>query len=115
MRFLADEDFPKPLVNVIRNFGHSVQTIQQKGLQGSSDETVANIALKGDRIVLTFDKDFLENQPDKIQAIVFEFPRVPTSEIVILIEIFLQDLKQLKLPKGKILQFSKRGLEVFTG
>lgn len=110
MKFLADEDFPRPLVNVIRNFGHSVKTIQQKGLQGSSDETVANIALKEKRMVLTFDKDFLENQPDKLQAVVFEFPRVPTSEIVILIETFLQDLAQLKLAKGKILKFNKQGL-----
>jgi len=40
MKFLADEDFPKPLVIQIRNFGYLVKTIQQKNLQGSSDETV---------------------------------------------------------------------------
>lgn len=58
MKFLADEDFPKPLVIEIRNFGFSVKTIQQKKFQGSSDELVANIAIKESRIILTYDKDF---------------------------------------------------------
>ena len=42
MKFLADEDPPKPLVVKIRSVGYSVKTIQQKNLQGSSDEIVAN-------------------------------------------------------------------------
>ena len=66
MKFLADEDFPKPLVSRIRRFGHSVKTVQQQNLQGSSDETVASIAMKEVRILLTFDKGFLENLCQKL-------------------------------------------------
>ena len=112
MKFLADEDFPKPLVNVIRKSGHSVKTIQQKNLQGSSDETVADIALKEKRILLTFDKDFLKKQPKNLQAVIFEFPRIPTIEIIPLIGNFLQDLEKLKFLKGKILKFNKYGLGI---
>jgi len=42
---------------------------------------------------------------------VFHFPKIPTSEIIPLIEKFLNDLKQIKFSKGKILKFSKSGFE----
>lgn len=110
MKFLADEDFPKPLVTKIQRLGRSVKTIQQKKLQGSSDETVANLALKEKRIILTFDKDFLKNQPKSLQVVIFHFPKTPTSEIIPLIEGFLKDLKQIKLSKNSVFKFSKSGL-----
>lgn len=111
MKFLADEDFPKPLVVKIRSLGFSVKTIQQKNLQGSSDQTVANLALKEKRIILTFDKDFLKNQPENLQAVIFHFPKIPTSEIIPLTESFLKELTQINISKGKILKFTKSGLE----
>lgn len=111
MKFLADEDFPKPLVIKIRSLGHSVKTIQQKNLQGSSDEVVVDIAFKEARIILTFDKDFLKNQPKNLKVVIFHFPKKPTSEIIPLTQGFINDLKQIKLSKGKTLKFTKSGLE----
>lgn len=111
MKFLADEDFPKPLVVKIRSLGYSVKTIQQKNLQGSSDEVVTEIALKEKRIILTFDKNFPENKSKNLQAIIFHFPKAPTSEIILSIENFIKDLKLIKMTRGKILKFSKNGLE----
>lgn len=111
MKFLADEDFPKPLVTKIKSLGYSVKTIQQKNLQGSSDKVVASLAIKEKRIILTFDKDFLENQPEDLQAVIFHFPKVPTSEIILLTPNFLTDLNKVKFSKGKILKFSKNGFE----
>lgn len=111
MKFLADEDFPKPLVSKIRSLGHSVKTVQQKNLQGSSDEVVANLALKEKRIVLTFDKDFLKNKSKDLQAVIFHFPKIPTSEIILLMENFLADVSKVKFSKGKVLKFSKNGFE----
>jgi len=111
MKFLADEDFPKPLTGKIRNLGYSVRTIQEKKLQGSSDEVVADIAKKEQRIILTFDKDFLKNQLQNLPIVVFHFPKIPTAEIISLIDNFLKKLGSIKLLKGKIYQFSKSGLE----
>lgn len=113
MKFLTDEDFPKPLVIKIRSFGYSVKTIQQKNLQGSSDKTVADIAIKEKQIVLTFDKDFLKNQPKELQAVVFSFSKTPTAKILPLIEVFLQNLPK-ELLKGKISRFSRHGFEIIT-
>ncbi len=111
MKFLADEDFPKPLVTKIRSLGHLVKTVQQKNLQGSPDKIIANLALKEKRIILTFDKDFFKNQTENLQVIIFSFPKIPTSEIILLIGNFLKDLKQFKLSRSKTLKFSKSGLE----
>lgn len=114
MKFLADEDFPKPLTVKIRTLGYSVKTIQQKYLQGVSDEIVSSISLKEKRVILTFDKDFPKNKPASLRAVIFHFPKIPTSEIIPLIENFLKDLEQIKLSKGKILKFSKTGLDIAT-
>ena len=113
MRFLADEDFPKPLVIKIRKLGFLVKTIQQKNLQGSSDAIVTNIAIKEKRILLTLDKDFLKNQAKNLQAVIFSFPKTPTAEMLPLIETFLQNLPE-ELLKGKISRFSKRGFETIS-
>ena len=111
MKFLADEDFPKPLVIKIRSLGYSVKTVQQKNLQGSSDEVVTTLSLKEKRIILTFDKNFSKNKPANLQAVIFHFPKIPTSEITLLMENFLADINKIKFSKGKILKFSKNGLE----
>ncbi len=111
MRFLADEDFPKPLVIKVRLLGHSIKTVQQKNLRGSSDETVMRIALEEKRIILTFDKDFLKQQTKNLQVIVFKFPKIPTHEIALLIEGLLKNLKTVRFTRGKVLKFSKHGLE----
>lgn len=111
MRFLTDENFPRPVIKTIRILGHSVKTIQEKNLQGSSDEIVGGIALKEKRIVLTFDKDFLENQPQNLQTVVFEFPKVSTAQIIPLVEEFLLEFGDINT-KAKIFIFSKRGLEI---
>lgn len=111
MKFLADENFPKAILNLIAKSGHSVKTIQQKRLHGSSDNTVVAIASKEKRVILTFDKDFLENRPEDLKVIVFEFPKIPNSEIILLIPELLKDIVQVKIPKQKkIYRFSKKGL-----
>ena len=110
MKFLADENFSKPILRLIVKAGYSVKTIQQKSLQGSSDNIVATIAFKEKRIVLTFDKDFLINQPEDLRAVIFDFPRTPTSEIIPLMKGFLRDVKIITRSKYKIFKFNKSGL-----
>ena len=109
MKFLADEDFPKPVVNKIRQLGHSVKTIQKIGLSGSSDETVVKLALREKRIIITFDKDFLKDQPKQLERVIFRFPKTPTNKIIILVENFLEELTKVK---GNIAhEFDKFGLK----
>ena len=57
MRLLADENFPKPIVEALRAGGHDVLWVRTD-LAGTSDVALLDLAEAQARIVLTLDKDF---------------------------------------------------------
>ena len=57
MRILADENFPKPVVEELRADGHDVLWARTD-LAGTSDVALLDLAESEARIVLTLDKDF---------------------------------------------------------
>jgi len=57
--FLANENFPRPSTNILRQNGYAVRSIQEE-YPGISDEEVMGIALEFDLIILTFDSDYGE-------------------------------------------------------
>jgi predicted nuclease of predicted toxin-antitoxin system len=57
MRLLADENFPKPIVEALRAGGHDVLWARTD-LAGTSDIALLDLAEANGRIVLTLDKDF---------------------------------------------------------
>lgn len=59
MRILADEDFPRPAMEVLRRAGWDVFSIAEE-CPGVSDEEVIALCTDQQRILLTFDKDFGE-------------------------------------------------------
>lgn len=59
MRWLCNENIPRPLVDVLRQRGHDVVWIRDTS-PGIADVEVLAIAIGDRRICLTFDKDFGE-------------------------------------------------------
>ena len=59
MRFLADENFPRPAFVALRKAGWDVFSIAEE-CPGVPDEDVAALCADQRRILLTFDKDFGE-------------------------------------------------------
>ena len=59
MMFLANENFPRPSILLLRANGYVIESIQEKH-QGISDEKVLQIAQENKLIILTFDKDYGE-------------------------------------------------------
>jgi predicted nuclease of predicted toxin-antitoxin system len=57
MRLLADENFPKPIVEALRADGHDVLWARTD-LAGTSDVALLDRAESEARILLTLDKDF---------------------------------------------------------
>lgn len=49
----ADEQFPLPVVKLLRDLGHDVLTVQASGNVGLSDPEVLEFAIADKRIVLT--------------------------------------------------------------
>jgi predicted nuclease of predicted toxin-antitoxin system len=59
MRFLADENFPRPALEALLKAGWDVVSIAEE-CPGVPDEDVAALCAAQERILLTFDKDFGE-------------------------------------------------------
>ena len=57
-RLYANENFPLPVVDRLRQLGHEVLTVQQTGKVGQAwpDEAVLSFALAEDRILLTLNR-----------------------------------------------------------
>lgn len=58
-RFYADEQFPFPVVELLRILGHDVLTVQEAGQadQGIPDEEVLAYAISQKRAILTINRD----------------------------------------------------------
>ena len=59
MRLLADENVPYPAIAALRSDGHDVISVAELS-PGSADTDIFDWAIRDDRIILTFDKDFGE-------------------------------------------------------
>ena len=57
--FLANENFPRPSIHILRENGYLVKSIQEDS-PGISDNEVITIAQNNNLIILTFDKDYGE-------------------------------------------------------
>ncbi len=57
-RLYANENFPLPVVEELRHYGHDVLTIQETGYanQSMSDDSVLDFATAEKRVVLTFNR-----------------------------------------------------------
>lgn len=61
-RLYADEQFPLPVVRLLRTLGHDVLTVREAGNAelGITDEEVLSFAVSNERAVVTFDRrDFI--------------------------------------------------------
>ncbi len=59
MRFLANENFPRAAVDALRRSGHDVTWVRTAA-PGIKDSDVLAWAVRDERILITFDKDFGE-------------------------------------------------------
>ena len=74
MNILADENFPRKAVEILRERGHDVLWVRTD-LPGSTDRHIAQLANIERRTLVTFDKDFGE--------LVFRFGLRPSAGVVL--------------------------------
>jgi predicted nuclease of predicted toxin-antitoxin system len=85
MRFLANENFPGDAVDVLRAGGHDVVWVRTEA-PGTKDPDILAWAMRDDRVLLTFDKDFGElayqaKLPATCGIVLFRMP-MPAPEAV---------------------------------
>ena len=98
MRFLANENFPLLSVRVLRADEHDVVTILE-GLAGAADDDVLARAVREERIILTFDRDYGElvfrrGQPAPPGVIYFRFnPATPDEPAQLLRQVLTTQIE----------------------
>lgn len=116
MKLLADENFPPSLVSYLQKKQHNVTRIQ-RSTKGTSDIRVREIAQKENRIIITFDQDFLTKDGSEINTSVmlFKFPNLKPEEITPFMEKIIQAISDLKRKKKPfVATYSKDGLEILS-
>ena len=100
MKFLADENFPKPISEHLQRLGHDVKTVQRKQLQSTADITISQFAIREKRVLLTYDKGFLafEKFPKELSVIVFRFPKLNPKDVIPFVTSLLPALQKKKKP-----------------
>ncbi len=95
MRLLVDENVPGPLVRALVEAGSDVSWIRTVS-PGISDKEVLALAMKEERILLTFDKDFgeiarSERLPSKCGVILLRVPMPPHETVRLAATIMARD------------------------
>jgi predicted nuclease of predicted toxin-antitoxin system len=62
VRFLVDESIGEAVANYLISMGYNTKYVGDLGLRGRSDEDVFAVAWKDDRVIVTHDPDFLDDQ-----------------------------------------------------
>jgi predicted nuclease of predicted toxin-antitoxin system len=55
-RLYADEQFPRKVVELLRDLGHNIITVQEAGNASLPDDHVLEFAINQNRAVLTLDR-----------------------------------------------------------
>jgi predicted nuclease of predicted toxin-antitoxin system len=87
MRLLANENFPLAAVRALREAGHEVAWIREVDA-GSSDDAVLARAVREERVLLTFDKDFgalvfHRGRGASRGVVLFRMPLVPPASLAL--------------------------------
>ena len=112
MKLLADENFPPSLIAVLQKKRHDVKRIQ-RATRGISDINVRFQAFKENRIIITFDRDFLKTKhgEEAVSVMLFSFPQLTPEEIAPFLNGALDAIKKLKKKKQPFTAiYSEKGL-----
>lgn len=108
MKFLADENVPQTIIRYLRAQGYDTIDVKRTSYQGDSDLRLLAISAAEDRILISFDKDFVSPiyLPPGAAVVILHFPRVRPVDILPHIEQLIHALesKRLKRPYRILLQ-----------
>ncbi|MDY6788650.1 MAG: DUF5615 family PIN-like protein, partial [Candidatus Nanohaloarchaea archaeon] len=92
MKLIADEDIDRPLIKKLRSRGHDVLSVDEV-MKSASDEEVMEKAESTGRILLTFNRDFISEAPEKC-GIIRITSVAPYSKIVRAISDVMDNLEK---------------------
>lgn len=60
MKFKIDENLPVDIAEILKSFDHDAVTVIEQGLRSARDNTIINVCLEEERILITLDLDFAD-------------------------------------------------------
>lgn len=107
MRFLVDEDLPRVVDKLVKQYGHEVVDVRDIGLTGAKDIEIANYAQSQKLCILSGDLGFcdIRNYPPREYAgvVVIRIPKGATASFIVrLLESFLKRDKLVSELVGKL-------------
>ncbi|MBI5613928.1 DUF5615 family PIN-like protein [Candidatus Gottesmanbacteria bacterium] len=113
MKFLVDENVPQSLIQFLTYSGYDCLDIKSTQRRGLSDEGVIQWARTEDRIILTYDKDFLfpQEKTTGISCIVLRFPGLPPKEVIPYLSSVLEKIVSGDIQLPAVLSIDKDTLE----
>ena len=82
MQFKIDENLHINVADYLRQQGYDAMTVNEQGLQGQSDDVIANICQQESRVLVTLDLDFADMRcyPPNRYAGIFSGSHAPAWE-----------------------------------
>ncbi len=113
MKLLADENFPPTLISYLQKKHHDVKRIQRSA-KTISDLSIKKLAVQENRIIFTFDKDFLKKEGGRLfNVVVFDFPYTEPNDILVHMDKAIESINRLKKRKRYFTTvYSVAGLEL---
>ena len=113
MKLVADENFPPTLISYLQKKHHDVKRINRSA-KGTSDISVGEKAIKENRVIITFDKDFLKkNNKKSFSVVIFDFPYTKPVDIIPYMDDLIPGITNLKKRKKYFTAtYSMDGLEL---
>jgi len=107
MRFLVDEDLPRAVDNLLKQYGHEVVDVRDIGLRGAKDGEIAHYARSRNLCILSGDLGFCDIRkypPSEYAGLaVIRIPRGATANFIVrLLESFLKKDKLISELVGKL-------------
>jgi len=110
LKILADECVHQDLIMALKKAGFNVLMASEANLEGASDDSVFNFAVKTKRILLTFDREFGNffrfNIEESAGVVIVLIDKLQKKEIIKNTLSFFENRKQRDL-KGKLIIISK--------
>jgi len=94
MRFLCDENITQAAVKLLIKAGHDIETVQSMNLRGILNSDLIQKAIEIDRILITFDVDFIQ-PPVKIFPGILLIRIQPNTDKYVLPAILLKKINTI--------------------
>jgi hypothetical protein len=105
MKFLVDENVPQTIIKNLRNEGHDVLDVKKSQYHRAADTQLTSIAQRENRIIVTYDQDFLDDYSHPVPKIVI---RLLYPDLEITWERLKHALNKYPVHKAKITIFIDR-------